>query len=691
MKSEWWDQSFVQTYSSFARIFTRVLVCAILSRIALYFCFDYNLLGYSQIEGFIFIAFLLFISAMLKNGSIIIKQVYLYAMIEVINIFLKLNSMSFFPEEKTLLILESTLLTILFQTKIFENIYINAFIILKHIILWHFWTDIDYKFSQIIPTAIGMCIVIFGLWILFEINKRNYIKENFLAKEEIKKSNNRVTEFLRLFSDGLLIMSRGFDVKYSNDTIDAILKPEDKDYISKLKAIIMNDGDCSIFEKLSRVEWKITNSAASIGVSNIDCYLYEWTLKISNWGDEPCYMIKVKDVTKLLSVERMAAENRSKRELIRSVSHELRTPINAISLIVDEICNNVSEDLKEKLSMIKSCVWLLNCHVSDILDYSELVSGKFILNPTNYNLKESLVKCTELFFVQSTHKGVELVTKIDPTIPDVCTADEFRVQKVVTNLLSNAIKYTNKGTVELCAINTGLGVDISVKDTGIGIHQDRLALIFDLFSENQNGMSSGMSGLGLHISNNILKLAGTTLKITSKLGEGSIFTFHLEAFREIPNYQLSSEIDIPYELLGKTYLPKSLVGEKIYPRILIADDNEFNRLTLGNILKRYYISFIEAFNGEVAVQIISEYDKSKFPISCIIMDCNMPVMDGWEATKRIISMYNQGLLNFLPTIIGHTAYSSKEDILRCYDSGMTTHFLKPTTEQQFLSIIRNYI
>ena len=660
MKSEWWEQSFVQTYSSFTRIFITVLICAVLTRTVLSVYYDVNLMAYSQMEGLLLIAFLLFISKMLNSSSILIKQVYLYAMIEVINILLKLNSLTLFSEEKTLLILKSTLLTILFQTKIFEDMYINALIILKHIILWHFWTDFGCTFSPSSPTAICMAIVIFGLWILFEINKRNYIKENYLTKEGIKMSNSRITEFLRMFSDGLLIMGKEFDVQYSNDTIATILKPENKDYLSKLKAAMIRDGECSIFEKLSQIPWEINNNETSIGISSIDCYLYEWTVKISNWGDEPCYMIKVKDVTKLLSVERMAAENRSKRELIRSVSHELRTPINAISLIVDEICNNVSEDLKEKLSMIKSCVWLLNCHVSDILDYSELVSGKFILNPTNCNLKESLLKCAELFLVQSTYKGVELITKIDPTIPDVCFADEFRVQKVVANLLSNAIKFTSKGTVELCVINTGLGIEISVKDTGIGIHQDRLALIFDLFSENQNGMSSGMSGLGLHISNNILRLAGTALKIASKVGEGSSFTFHLEVFREKPRYKLSSEIDIPFELLSKTYLPKSLVGGKIYPRILIADDNDFNRLTLGNILKRHSISFIEAFNGEVAVHIISEYDKSKFPISCVIMDCNMPVMDGWDATKQIVSRYNQGLLKYLPTIIGHTAYSSKK-------------------------------
>ena len=690
MESEWWDQAFIRTYTIFIRTFARILIPAGLGRLVISLYYNY-LITVTQWELFSLVAVFLLISIKLNNASVFTRKIYLYLLVEIVNIVLKMNSVIIFPEEKTLLLLESTLVTILFQMKIFESVYAMAFNALGHTIKLYFWIDLKFQFISPQPASIAMSVVILWIWISFEVDKRTWIKENFFAKESIKKSNQHITEFLRLFSDGLLIMGKNFSIKYTNDTIYNILKPTNKDYIAKLHALTITDSDTTIYEKLLKIKWDSNSIDTSIGVTRIEDSLYEWTIKISNWEDELCYIIIVKDVTKILFVERMASENRSKRELIRSVSHELRTPINAISLIIDEIFDKISDELKEKLSMITSCVWLLNCHVSDILDYSELVSGKFILNPSNYNIKKSLLSCTKLFSVQSIHKGVELITKIDPAIPDLCFADEFRVQKVVTNLLSNAIKFTNKGAVELCAINTGQGIEISVKDTGIGIHKDRLDLIFDLFSENQSGMNSGLSGLGLHISNNILKLAGTSLRITSKIGEGSTFSFYLDAFIDEPRCDLSSEIDIPCELTRKTQVPESTVRQKLHPKILIVDDNEFNRLTLGNILRIEGIEYIEAINGEVGVQIVSEYDRIKFPIKLVIMDCNMPVMDGWEATKRIISKYNQGLLKYLPTIIGHTAYSSKEDIQRCYDSGMTSHFLKPTTQEQFLSIIVNYV
>ena len=264
-------------------------------------------------------------------------------------------------------------------------------------------------------------------------------------------------------------------------------------------------------------------------MASINDSLYEWTAKIVNWEDELCYMITVKDVTKILIFERMESENRSKTELIRSVSHELRTPINAILLIVEDLLISIQDTSREKLSMLATCVELLNYQISDILDYSELVSGNFTINSTHCNLKVALEKCARLINVQTLHKGLDLITKIDESIPDLCIADEFRVQKVVMNLLSNAVKYTSKGTIELCAINTGSEIKISVKDTGIGIHQERLDMIFEMFSENGAGANSCMSGLGLHISNNILKLAGTCIKVKSKIREGSKFSFSLDA------------------------------------------------------------------------------------------------------------------------------------------------------------------
>ena len=400
-------------------------------------------------------------------------------------------------------------------------------------------------------------------------------------------------------------------------------------------------------------------------------------------------MIIVKDITSILKLDRITSENKAKSALIRSVSHELRTPVNGIMLLVDSLLQDINESCKERLLNVKSCAELLKFQISDILDYSDLDSNTFQLNKSNCNLKTCIEELVNLFEVQTNLKGLDLRARIDPLIPNKCYTDSYRIQKIIINLLANAVKYTNKGFIELCAVNTGISIDISVKDTGIGIKQDRLINIFDIFSDKGNGMS----GLGLHISSSILKFFGTNIQVSSKESYGSKFSFCLNILENLSNPEFSNRIDIPKEINSGLNMPQMLfsIFEKQNPKVLIVDDNDFNRLLLGNILKNNGIKYTEAVNGKIAIKIVKRFDRLKTPLSCIIMDCDMPVMDGWEATKIINKIYSEGAIKHLPAIIGHTAYSSTSDIKKCYDSGMVSYFAKPTNQSQILAILTKYI
>ena len=400
-------------------------------------------------------------------------------------------------------------------------------------------------------------------------------------------------------------------------------------------------------------------------------------------------MIVIKDVTSILKIERITSENIAKNALIRSVSHELRTPVNGIMLLVESLMQDVNHLYKERLLNIKTCAELLNFQISDILDYSNLVSKTFNLNKSHCNLKTYLKESIEVVKYQGRAKGINIVAKIDELIPDECFTDYHRIQKIVINLLTNAIKYTNKGSIELCAINTGYGVNISVKDTGIGIQKDRISQIFNMFSDK----ISGMSGLGLHISNSILNYFESSMNVSSEQGKGTAFSFCLKILENVSHFRLESETDVPYEVNSYLQIPQLPMTtlDKHYPKVLIVDDNDFNRILLGNILQSRNIPYIEAINGKVAVKIIKKFDRQKTPILCIIMDCDMPIMDGWEASKTINEIYTIGIIKFLPAIIGHTAYSSDDDIKRCYNSGMISHILKPTNQEQILKILSKYI
>ena len=400
-------------------------------------------------------------------------------------------------------------------------------------------------------------------------------------------------------------------------------------------------------------------------------------------------MVTVKNLTDIIKLERVQSENKTKSALIRSITHELRTPVNGIFLLVDQLMSKVSGQSLELLKHIQICAKLLAFQISDIIDYSEIITGSFTINPYKCDLKKCIAECVSLISVQAKYKGLELRTRIDSLIPDECFVDGYRVQKILMNLLSNAIKFTNKGFIEICAINTGNGVSVSVCDTGIGIQKERIEFIFDMLSDES---TSAHSGLGLFISNTILNKLGTTFHVESTLGEGSIFCFNLKNLINTGCYKFSKELEIPAECKISSNFPKfSLkIFENDYPKIMIVDDNDFNRMCLTRILNERGIRYIEAVNGEIAVKRVMQCDKKKKPLKCIIMDCNMPVMDGWEATKIITTSYKRGQLQVLPTIIGHTAYSAPEDIKKCYESGMVSYILKPVTQELFLAIIQKY-
>ncbi|OMJ83817.1 hypothetical protein SteCoe_15169 [Stentor coeruleus] len=627
----------------------------------------------------------------------IAKKLFVFGFIEILNSVLKYLSLYIYSGGVKLFCLESTILTIFFQTNVFQGLHMNLLIVIKHVVVWCFF-DND-KLQQVKEfenknsiNLIGSLFVI-ALWYVFEADKRKKIKDTYNFKLKARSAHKQLSDLLRVFPDGLIIVNKQNELKFINETLCKILEADCHSIMLRLKTIFTQGSSIDILSLIESLDQTKPARALSLGITDISHVLYEWSANTIEWSNEKCFLITVKDVTTILSIERIESENKSKTALIRSVSHELRTPINGINMILDELFSQSFNEIYEKLSHIKICTGLLNFQIGDILDYSEMSSGNFQVHETECNLKNYLKECADLISVQAKYKGLSLVCKIDELIPDEVIVDGLRVQKVVMNLLNNAIKFTNKGSIELCAINSGLCVDISVKDTGIGIPKQRLSQIFEMFSDKSN---SSLSGLGLHISRNILNRLGSTLVVNSVQGEGSIFAFSLNIpniFPETSSLDYSFEIDIPNECI-KTSTLRGISFNTFdinNPKVLIADDHDFNRMCLGQLLESNGIKYIQVVNGDEAVKKVIEFDKMNKPFSCIIMDCNMPVMDGWEATKLITNNFTQGIIKNLPSIIGHTAYSSKEDIQKCYDSGMIGYLLKPTPQEEILAIISKYV
>lgn len=688
MKSEWWDQYFNELYIKFSKIVHVLSVFFVAVRIGICFFISYEVaFGNNQLE-FIILFLLLSIGLwVFSNSNSLIKKFMILITTEAFNVFLKYLSLYIIPNASSVFCIECTTLIIFFQANIFESFYPNLIIVIKHIIIWGFFNNsISSEYLPTVAIIAGTFTAV--LWVTNEHDKRINLREKFLSKKAMIYANKQLTELLKALPDGFFIFNSNKEIKYSNDIMNKIFNTENDFKLSLIKNVEVVNCKETISEKLKSLNFDELLNHTSLGFTDIGKSRYEWLAKRIEWGNEESCIVIVKDVTSVLSLERIAGENKAKSSLIKSVSHELRTPVNGINLIIDEIFPLVQSELAEKLKHIKICTSLLNFQIADILDFSELATDNFQLNFAFCDLKDALNECAKFISVQVHHKGLEIYRKIDSLIPESYYCDRYRIQKVIMNLLNNAIKFTSKGDIKLCAINTGKSIEISVADTGIGIPKERLKQIFDMFSGNPNSLC----GLGLHISQNILRLLGSNLTVSSIVGQGSIFSFSLKLPVDFPELNFSCESEIPSECIHNETIRciplRSLCTEVI--TVLIADDNDFNRICLGNILRSRGIKFIEVINGNEAVKKIMEFDKLS-PIKCIIMDCEMPIMDGWQAAKVITTKYTQGIIKFLPSIIAHTAYSSKEDIQRCYDSGMISYMLKPTPQEEILSIISKYV
>lgn len=400
-------------------------------------------------------------------------------------------------------------------------------------------------------------------------------------------------------------------------------------------------------------------------------------------------------------MEKASAEDKFKTVLLRSVSHELRTPLNAISLITQELLDdkNVSltEDL-EKLRMISVSSKLLITLVNDLLDFSRMLAGVFSIQKTNFNLKLVIENAFELIKIQAKKKNLYIYVRIDNLIPDNIYTDHLRLSQVLLNLLSNAIKFTLTGYIEIiCSLTEKGRLKVRVKDTGIGINHERLDELFVEFNTtsieliNPNGC-----GLGLHISNKIVReLGGDSIHVSSHEGKGSEFVFCIDIFENEPDEidissepeeVVSEELIVPYSL----NLHSKKQHHKGY-QVLIVDDNDLNRAILSSLLSRNNITSDEAYTGKDAVSKILEQNNKCKQYKLVIMDGEMPELDGWEATKTLLELEKNGHITNLPAIIGYTAYNGDEDLKRSYQCGMKECLLKPSSAELLLSTILKYL
>jgi len=389
-------------------------------------------------------------------------------------------------------------------------------------------------------------------------------------------------------------------------------------------------------------------------------------------------LIRARDAAEAASV--------AKSQCLATMSHEIRTPMNGVLgslelLVRAELDAQSRRLVKTAVSSGRTLMAVLN----DALDYATIEAGALRIMPAPMSVRAAVQAVADLFGASADAKGLRLDLDIEPSVPHTVLGDSQRLKQVLSNLVGNAIKFTETGTIDMRVTadrtDTRVRVVFHVEDSGIGMDTADLKGLFRPFHQVASARSSRRkgTGLGLAISQRIVEAMGGTIRVSSTPGMGTQFSFALSfELVERPGAQPLADsglapIDTEPVPLGGT--------------VLVVEDHPVNRLIACEMLRSLGVSVIEASDGSEALQLL--FNTS---VDLVLMDCEMPVMDGYTATRRIRDFENQRGLRRLP-VIALTAHASELDEAKTRSAGMDAHIAKPYTraelQEALLAFLRN--